>query len=221
MHQVFKVGGLAAALAFSGAALAEGPQWTYGQIGYWAADSVEAGGVGGDVDAFDIRGSLGFADIGHGQLRYFDGSSEIGGGDPDFDFDGFELRGGVHPAINETTDFVAELFYIDADGDDGTAGSDGELDGFGVTTGVRQVWNEVFEWHALISWSDLDVNVAGLPDGEVTDFGAQIGGRWHFNQNFSAGLSLAINDVLAGAVSVLGGDSATFDLRYSFGGDVL
>ncbi|HHQ14224.1 MAG TPA: hypothetical protein ENK16_04290, partial [Chromatiales bacterium] len=128
MRKLIRISGIAAALAFSGAAVAAGPSWTYLQLGYVQADSVETKQVNPatstdfETNGLDIVGSLGFMGIGHGRIGYRDIDSkdwtgELGMPGNKLSFSNYELAIGVHPEVTENTDFVAEIQYRDGDGD--------------------------------------------------------------------------------------------------------
>lgn len=190
-----------AALAIPGVTLAEGPAWTYGQVGYLRADSVEDA-----TDAFNIKGSLGFADNFHFQAEYIDGDI---GYDSDVDFDGYTLTLGANPSVGDSTDAMFGIRYFDLTYDDGP--DDIDVDGFGVGVGLRHMFAENVELSASAWWNEGEGDLSGLDDdADVSDISLELGGRYFFNDNISAGVTVITNDTKAL------GDSATIDVRYQF-----
>ncbi len=200
MRTISKALLVTAAVAIPGVTLAENPAWTYGQIGYVRADS------GDDAtDAFSVKGSLGFAENFHGQVKYTDG--DIGDTGGDIEFDGFEIVLGANPSVGANTDAVVALRYFDYSYDD--TGGDDDVDGFGVGVGLRHMIASNVEMNAMAWWDEGEEDFGGS-DEDFSDISIELGGRYLFNDNFSAGVTVITND------SLVGGDSATIDLRYQF-----
>jgi hypothetical protein len=173
-----------------------GPNWTYADIGYLRGSSGSE-----DTEAYQLRGSIGFANIWHARLEYADG--EIAGGAPSgLDVDGYRISVGAHPAINDTTDFVFEIGYVD--GDVSAGGPDLGSDGYSVSTGIRTMWTENFELNAGVSAIDLDTDNLG----DSTTILVQAGGQYLFTDNVGVGV-----DVYNGSGT---GNLANFYVRWNF-----
>lgn len=204
MRNISKALLVAAAVAVPGVTLAENPAWTFGQIGFYKADSGDD-----DTDAFNIKGSLGFQDF-HFQADYSDG--DIGPGQPAFDdFDGYSVVLGWHPSVSDSTDLVVDFKYFDYTYDAASSGPDNDYDGFGLGFGTRHMLASNVELNAKAWWYDADDEVSGSFDEDVSDIALEVGGRYLFNDNISAGVTVVVNDSVA-----WGGDSMTIDLRYQF-----
>ena len=204
---------LAGAIALlAGAAQADPLGWTEAGIGFNVADAGDE-----SVNAFDIRGSVGFAGIGHAQLTYLDGSADGGAGDPDFDFDGFEVRAGVHPSVGDKTQVVAEAIYFDYSGDDG--GPDVDEDGWGLGFGVRHQLGEQFEIRAQIDYYDGEFSVVSFSE-DFNNTVYSFGGRYYWMPNCFTGVAVAVGGAEAFSIAG-GGDVIRVDTGWSFGGDVL
>lgn len=189
-----------AAMAASGAAMA-GPSWTYIDAGYTRASSGPD-----DTEGFQLRGSVGFADLWHARAAYIDG--EISGGKGSAtggaDTDGYEIVLGVHPAVSDTTDLVFEIGYADADVENtlGTASGDG----YSLSTGLRTMWTENLEINAAISAVDADVSNCSSCDSTTILVGA--GGQYLFNDNVGVGVDVSNGSGV--------GNAANFYVRWSF-----
>jgi hypothetical protein len=189
----------AAALAATGTAVAENPAWTYGQLGYIRADS------GDDAtDGFRVKGSLGISENFHFQAEYVDGTI---GGSPDIDFDGYQVQVGANPSVGASTDAVVALRYFDLTYD--ASGGDDDVDGFGLGLGLRHMLADAVEVNAMAWWDEGEEDF-GTSDEDFSDISLELGGRYLFTDNFSAGVTVITND------SMTSGDSATIDLRYQF-----
>lgn len=211
--QILKLAAAAAGLTLSGSALADGPGWTYGQLGYLRADSSETGNTGGDIDAIVIEGSLGFAERWHGQLTYLDGTAEgLGNNGGDLDGDGVILFVGAHPELSANTDLVIDAQLFDASFD-APGGGDFDCDGFGVRTGLRSMqFDDRLELNAFATWTDGSCDgIGGGPDTDFTDVGGEFGGQYFWTPAFSTGISYTI-DGPAG----FGADTFEFNIRYNF-----
>ncbi len=90
--EIKKIALASAITLLAGMANADPLSWTEAGVGYNVADAGEDG-----TQAIDIRGGIGFAGIGHVSLGYLDGTVDGSEGSSDFDFDGYEVRAGVHP----------------------------------------------------------------------------------------------------------------------------
>jgi hypothetical protein len=192
-----------AALTVAGSAMAaEDPLWTYADIGYQRSSSGSE-----DTEGFNLRGSIEFADKWHASLLYADG--EVDGGKPSgVDYDGYELRLGIHPALSANTDYVFEFGYFDGE-DDGGAGSVDEFDGYSLTTGIRTMWTERLELNAFVGVRSGDFGPKGGASWDFTEVIVQAGGQYLFTDNIGVGV-----DLLNGGS--LSGNTANFYARFNF-----
>jgi len=211
MNTGIKKFALAGAMALlAGAASADPLSWTEVGIGYDMADA------GDDTtDALDVRGSIGFADIGHLSVGYLDGTVDGSGGSSDFDFDGYEVRAGVHPGVADKTQVVAEAIYFDYSGD-----FDTDEDGWGLGFGVRHQMGDQFEIRAQIDYYNGTYDEGSFSE----DFNNTVytfGGRYYWMPSFFTGVSVAVNGSEAFSIGYSGADVIRIDAGWSFGGDVL
>jgi hypothetical protein len=191
----------AAALASAGTAVAENPAWTYGQIGYFRADSTDE-----NTDGYSLRGSLGIAENFHVQADYVDGEL---GNSADAEFDGYTVVLGAHTGVSNATDALVEIRWFDLSYDFPGTGVD--YDGIGLGVGLRHMLADNVEVNARAWWNDGEGDLSGVdPDLDVDDVSLVLGGRYMFSDNLSAGVTITTNDV-----TTLG-DSANIDLRYQF-----
>lgn len=196
----------AAALGGAATAAAENPAWTYGQLGYFRADSVDD-----TTDGFNLKGSLGIAENFHVQAEYVDGDI---GDNTDIEFDGYTVVLGAHTGVSNSTDALVEIRYFDLSYDLPNNGVD--YDGFGLGVGLRHMLADNVEVNARAWWNDGEGDISGFTDDtDVEDVSLVLGGRYMFTDNVSAGVTIITNDVMTA-----GGDSANIDVRYQFG-DIL
>lgn len=221
----------AASLMAAGTAMAE-PQWTYAQLGWIQGDGFDNDGKS---DGFEFKGSVGVQNF-HFGLSYIDGEIDGGEGSNDTDFDGYNLTAGFHQALTSSgnTQLVAELGYFDIDADwswDGGEGYretfDGENKGWSLGLGVRSTVLDKLELEAMITYirGEAESTYRDIVDGDVvdvwnyeddyTDTGLRVGARYHWTGNLSTGVTLSLNDSRMGFY--YGGDTAVFDVRWSFG----
>ncbi len=205
----------AASLLAAGSAMAAEPQWTYLQAGWIQGDGFDDFGK---TDGFEVKGSLGFLQNFHAQLSYVDGEISDDDFSSDPDFDGYNVLLGYHQAISSSgnTQFVADLNYFDIDFD-GAEGFNGDNKGYGVGFGLRSMLADKFELEGKVTYTRGELDFFGDSE-DYTDTGLQIAGRYHWTSAISTGITLTLNDTTA--ASYVGGDSAVFDVRWTFG-DIL
>lgn len=198
------------ALLAAGTAAAEGPEWTYGQLGYYQGDS-----FGDDqTDGVTLDGSLGFLDIWHVQAGFIDGS--LGQGDADNDFDGWSVTVGAHPSITADSQLVINGTFFDTsyDADAGPFGDSVDRDGYGFGVGVRTNVTDKVEASVIASWTDSSFDEDDASDTDATDISIAFGGRYNWTENFSTGATVVIGDPV-----ILGSDnSMNLDVRWTFAG---
>ena len=184
----------ASALLVAGTASAELPQWTYGQIGYYQADSF------GDnqTDGFTLGASLGFLDIWHAQVNYIDGS--LGYGDVNNDFDGYQIIVGAHPAITQDSQLVLNVEYFDENFDVSDA-DNVNRDGWGAGIGFRTNVTDKVEASAIGYWTYEQVDQGPFAycdesssSCDSTNVSIEFAGRYNWTRNFSTGATLVVGD---------------------------
>lgn len=197
-----------AALLGSAAAQAELP-WTYAEFGYSKADSSDFF----ETDAYDLKGSIGFAQKWHASLQWTDGetdSEELGGGE---DFDGYSLVVGAHPQLTPNTQLIADIGYFDYEYDGGEGS-----DGFKIGFGLRHALTDKLEIMSEIWYNDGSYDDTSSGDVDFQDTSIEVGGRYNWMPQLSTGLTLSIGGQSGGGFS--SDDVARFDVRWSFLGDV-
>ena len=202
---------LTAAIALlAGGASADPLTWTELGVGFNVVDAGDD-----STDAFDIKGSIGFAGIGHAQLTYLDGGVDGSEGSSDFDFDGYEVRAGVHPSVGDKTQLVVDAIYFDYSGD-----FDVDEDGWGLGFGVRHQLGDQFEIRAGIDYYDGEWSQGSFSE-DFNNTVYSFGGRYYWVPNFFTGVSVAVSGAEAFSIGDSGGDVIRVDAGWSFGGDVL
>ena len=204
----------ASGLLVAGTASAEHAQWTYGQIGYYQADS-----FGSDqTDGFTVEASLGFLDVWHAQVGYINGS--LGFGSINNDFDGYQITVGAHPGITADTELVLNGIYFDTDYDVPNA-DNVTRDGYGAGIGFRTMVTEKVEASAIGYWTyeNVDQGPIGFCDQtdancDATNVSIQFEGRYNWTKNFSTGATLNVGDAVLGGSA----DSMNLDVRWTFDG---
>jgi hypothetical protein len=174
-----------------------------------------------NTDAFQIKGSFGFADKYHVQAKYYDGENGDVGNNGE-DFDGYEIRLGINPAVTDNTDFVFQVGYMDMSqerGSNAIAGSlkDVDSDGYILTVGLRSMLTDQLEISGYVDsiageQDEYLTTALGVPTNvgkstpDYTDIVLRVGGVYNFTDNL--GLSIEYED----------GDesAATFGARWSF-----
>ncbi len=199
----------ASALLVAGTASAELPQWTYGQVGYYQADS-----FGDDqTDGVTLDASLGFLDVWHIQAGYIDGS--LGEGSANNDFDGWSVQVGAHPSINEKSQLVINGVYFDTSYDE-DGGGNLDRDGYGFGVGVRTNVTDKVEASAIGYWTDASFDSDDISDdGDATNISVALAGRYNWTKNFSTGATVIIGDPV---ILSSGNNSMNLDVRYTFDG---
>jgi hypothetical protein len=186
----------AAALTASSAAMAGAP-WTYVDLGYVVADSIEDE----ENEALALRGSYGFADLFHVGGSISTGEIEGGKGAINgADTTGYGIYFGVNPAITENMDLVARVGYDYVEGDVG-APDDIEATQIYVLAGPRAMMTEKLELSAYVSLAAGEVK-SDQPTEDFTNIGYQVGGEYYFTPMFSLGVDASVGEVNAANVHV-------------------
>lgn len=188
-----------AALAASGAALAEDLSYTYVQ-GDLHLSRIKAG-TSEDGTGLGVNGSFGFA----GNFFGFAGVDTTKYKDVDFKVTNLSLGAGGHVPLG-SVDFVGGVSYESVKFSEGASDTFG---GWGISAGVRAAANDKIQWNASLKYKDVDDLKSVLS--------LNVGGRYFFKSNMSAGLDLTHNQY----------DKDTFDakenilaasFRYDFAG---
>lgn len=166
-------------LVAGSAGAAEGPRYTYAEVGYVNIDIDDIDGVGADGDGFNLAGSVAVADMVHLFGSYFDGDVDVddfGFGEIGIDYTTFAIGAGLNYAISDTVDLVGRLAYLNAEAE--AFGFSEDDDGYGLSAGARAMLMPQFELNGAIVYSDL-----GGDDGDDTAVG--IGAVYSFTEMFA------------------------------------
>jgi hypothetical protein len=202
----FKIAMVSAALAVSGAAMAESPSWTSLQVQYGWGDSCSdcdnyAGGVAGSAQLFNFVHLGGTFTTGTNDGLTFNGS----------DVDVWQINLGGHQSVSDSTDVFADLIMGNVDVDDA---SDGDF--VGASFGVRSnAISDNFEILVGIDVAKVDDEAFGCRGGGCEDSvetSAFVGGRYSFSDAVSFGVTY-VDDNFRYDLA----DSFTVDLRWTFG----
>lgn len=191
----------AAMMVMTGVAVADGPAWTYVDLGFTVGDSNDEEFTDGDTDGISLDGSWGKGlwHVGgsYGQLGF-----------QDLDADVFKVMVGINPEITENTDMYVDVFFHNWD--DSDAGF--EADRTGLAWGIRSMITDNFELNGGMTYTDFDVD----GDEGVTDVGFNFGMQYFFNESMGLGFTFDRFDFVDtddyGTV-----DMARIYFRYSFG----
>jgi hypothetical protein len=165
--------------------------YSYAELAYDESDFDLGGGGDIDGDGFTISGSYEINEDWHAYASY-------GMADLDFgiDVDTLAIGAGYRYPLQDDLDIYGRVLYINADADVPGPG-DADEDGLGLQVRLRFRVSDEFEVEGGIQHLDV---------GD-SDTSLQASARYHFNQNFSAGITLTF-----------AGDTDTFGIngRYSF-----
>jgi hypothetical protein len=192
-----------AAVGLSSVAMAEGPSYTYVDVGYMGADSGDDQTTGAV-----LSGSLGLFENFHTNFSYSAISDSASPAIDDYDV--WRLAVGMHPAITDSTDLVLELGVSSGKYDD----TDVEPDEVDLTFGVRSMIADNFELNAAAIFSQGDTDT---DDGDFQDIGIRIGGQYFFTDAISVNVT-ATSGTGISTGNVDNGDSIQIGGRWSFGG---
>lgn len=213
---------LLSAAALLGSSMAQADMsWTYGEIGYAKGDGVDVSGFGNsESDAFDLKASIGFADMFHASVGYTDGNLEGGLasiGTTDSDFDGYRLVFGVNPQLTPNTQVIGDIAYYDydldgtVDGGEGSFAYDGGLDGFALGFGLRHSVTSNFEIMGEVWYSDGSIDDV---DADYNNTSAEFSARYNWTPSLSTGLTFGYNGGFGTGLET--GDTLRLDVRWSF-----
>ena len=193
----------AAMLLMGGVTVADGPSWTFVDLGITVGDGSEDF-FGGDTDGLSVAGSWGkgMFHIGgnYGQLNFIDA-----------DFDIWELSAGINKGITDNTDMYFDVFYEDWDEEDIGITADRT----GIAWGIRSMMTDDFELSGGMTYNEFSINPGGFTL-EADDVGFNFGMQYFVTDSLGLGFQYERFDFVYtddfGTV-----DTARFYLRYSFG----
>lgn len=176
----------AAALALlgaGGAVAAEGPRYTYAEIGYATLDFDEIAGFEADGEGYTLAGSVAVTDMFHVFAGYLDGEVDVENvlfGSFDVDWTQTAAGLGVNWAASDTVDVVGRVAWLNAEAEAsafGVSASEDE-DGFGLSAGVRAMVAPTFELNGAVVYSDYGSDVGD-------DTSVELGAVWSFTDMFA------------------------------------
>jgi hypothetical protein len=204
-----------AAFGLSSVAMAEGPSYTYADLGYLGGDSGDDQTTG-----VVLSGSLEVFSNFHTNFSYSAIDDALqNSGDPLFlgqsdDFDVWRLAVGMHPSITDSTDLVLELGVSQGEYDSlRVNGSSVEPDAVDLTFGVRSMIADNFELNAAAIFANGDTDIDGL--GDYQDVGIRIGGQYFFTDAIS--VNVTATSGYSPNIGNINGDSIQIGGRWSFG----
>jgi Outer membrane protein beta-barrel domain len=158
----------AAALVAAGLALpalaAEGPRYTYGELGY---QRVDFDNFSEDADVGFLDGSLALTDQLFLEAGYSYGQIDTSG--TDIDIDTAQAGLGVHFPLNEKVDFVVDGAYVWTKVDAGSFGDEDD-DGYAIRGGLRAMLTPKFELNGGASYVDISDDNTSAFIGAVYSF---------------------------------------------------
>jgi Outer membrane protein beta-barrel domain len=164
--------------------------YNYAELAYDESD-FDLGGGEIDGDGLTLSGSWAINDDWHVYGAYATADLDFG-----LDYDAWALGAGYRYPLQDDVDLYGRVLYIDAEADSPGPGSASE-DGLGLQVRIRFRVNDEFEVEGGIQHTDVF----------DSDTSLQAMARYHFTDNFSAGLGLTF-----------AGDTDSFGInaRYSF-----
>jgi hypothetical protein len=176
-----------AALALSTSAIA-GPSWTYADLGFVVAD----GSQDEDTTGYSLRGSFGFGELWHIQADV--ASFESGGGKGTgngTDNTIYTIRGGIHPAVTDNTDFILDISYtgVEEKSDDDKV----KPKAYGIRTGVRSNIGKL-ELRGFITLASTDNDQDGAAESKTLQIIPAIGGQYNFSDAWSVGIDTVLEE---------------------------
>jgi hypothetical protein len=159
-----RAGFVAAALLAGSAFAAEGPRYTYGEIGY---SRVDFDNFSEDADLFNASGSFAVTDRIHLIAGYSNGS--VDGSGVDVDLESATFGAGLNFPLNEKVDLVADAAYAWAKVDVKHFGSESD-DGYALNFGLRAMLMPQFELNGGGTYVDISDDNTALYVGAVYSF---------------------------------------------------
>ena len=175
-----------AALTVSSVAVA-GPNYTYAQLGYIAADSVGNEDSGG----FELNGSFGFADIFHVGAGLVAAEIEGGKSKGGADVDAYQIYVGVNPAVTDNIDAIVRVGFEEAEFK--TVGNPRvKEETLFLSFGTRAMVAENFELNAFATYNAGKAKVTGFESVDFVEWDYEVAGIYSFTDMFAAGVKLDI-----------------------------
>ncbi|MGI9331138.1 MAG: outer membrane beta-barrel protein [Gammaproteobacteria bacterium] len=202
-HSKLKIALASAALAVSGAAMADQPSWTFVGLKGGLAESPSDGEETGNY-RFGIEGSVALFNIMHLSGEYTAGNVEAEDGNGveiiDSDLDVWEIALGSHVSVSDNADLYLEGIFGNVDLDDLD-----DSDIYGGAVGARVM---------LTDRAEINVGVEALEVDETSsqEISPFAGGRYSFTDLFSVGVEAKVDNA-----RYLGENSLDVDVRFSFG----
>jgi hypothetical protein len=166
--------------------------YTFVELAYDETD-FDLGGGGGEIDGdgLTLSGSWAINDEWHVYGSYQTADLDFG-----IDYDAFAIGAGYRYPLRDDVDLYGRVLYIDGEADAPGPGEASE-DGLGLQVRIRYRVSDEFEVEGGIQHTDVF----------DSDTSLQATARYHFTNNFSAGLGLTF-----------AGDTDSFGInaRYSF-----
>jgi len=158
-------GFVAAALLAGSAVAAEGPRYTYGEIGY---SRVDFDNFSDDADVFGLGGSLAVSDRVHLIASYSNGTIDTS--NINIDLETAEVGAGINYPLNNTVDFVADAAYVWAKADANHGFGSQDDDGYALSVGLRAMLTPQFELNGGGTYADVSDDNTALYVGAVYNF---------------------------------------------------
>src|SRR4051794_2247910 len=159
-----RAGFIAAALIAGSAAAAEGPRYTYGEVGY---SRVDFDNFNEDADVFGAGGSLAVSERVYLVAGYSYGTIDASGFD--IDLENAAAGVGMHFPLNDTVDLIGEAAYEWAKIDIDNFGSEDD-DGYGLKVGLRAMLTPQFELNGGGTYVDISDDETAFYVGAVYNF---------------------------------------------------
>ena len=201
-----------AALTVSGVAVA-GPNYTYGQLGYVAIDSVGNEDSGG----FELNGSFGFADVFHVGAGLFAGEFEGGKSKDGADVDAYDIYFGYNPAVTDNVDAVIRVGFEEAEiktQDDPRV----KQESLFLSFGTRAMIAENFELNAFATYAGGKFKQSGSESEDFVNWDYSVAGIYSFTEMFAVGVKLDLDVITGfdGAGDATTGNAGTLFARVNF-----
>jgi hypothetical protein len=196
---------IVSAITFGGLstiALAQGPRYSYFELGWQDIELEDDGTFGDDLegDGLAIGASFAATDMVHIFASYGDSDLDVNvfGFDVNVGYNTLVAGAGLNFDVSETVDLIGQLAYVDAEVDvsvPGFGSASEDESGYGLAFGVRGMVSPEFELNAWINYVDLG------DDASDTTF--SFGGVYNFSPVFAlqAGMSFGddVNSIGVGA----------------------
>ena len=167
-------------------ALADGPDYTYAEAGYFNVEFDDVDVLDLDGDGYFIGGSAALAEMVHVFGGYADGEIDAENTSLSADYTSTSLGLGVNYRVATDIDIVGQASYVSAEVDVG-GGLDVDESGYGLGIGVRGMASPQLEFNGGLSYTDL----GGDFDAETA---LHVGGVYSFTDAFAVNGGLTVSD---------------------------